>query len=122
MDLNELREFCLAKRGTTEEFPFDKDTLVFKVMGKMYALLPLERWERGEPSINLKCDPDYALELRASYPGITGGYHMSKTHWNTLNLENGDIPVSMVYKLVDHSYEMVVKGMPARLRKELEKL
>lgn len=78
MNIEELRSFCLSKKETSEDFPFDSDTLVFKVCGKIFALVPLERWERGEASINLKCDPDYAQELRAEYNSIIPGFHMNK--------------------------------------------
>ncbi|WP_340200564.1 MmcQ/YjbR family DNA-binding protein [Ascidiimonas sp. W6] len=122
MHLDEIREYCLAKKGVFEDFPFDKDTLVFKVLGKMFALLPLENWESGEASINLKCDPDYAMELRASFESITGGYHMSKKHWNTLSLQSGEIPSHLILELIDHSYDLVVKGMSLKLKRELENL
>ena len=120
MQPDHIREYCLVKKGVTESFPFDKDTLVFKVMGKMFALMPLERWEQGEGSINLKCDPDYALELRAEYPqSIYGGYHMNKAHWNTVAVFSGEVPASLVFELIDLSYELVVKGLPGRLRDQL---
>jgi predicted DNA-binding protein (MmcQ/YjbR family) len=122
MQIDELRAYCLAKKGAFEDFPFDEDTLVIKVMGKMFALMPLERWENGNPSINLKCDPEYAEELRASYESINSGYHMSKKHWNTLNLETGEISPALVFELIDHSYELVVKAMPKKLRQQLENL
>ena len=81
MNIDNFREYCLRKPGTTEEFPFDNETLVFKVMGKMYALSGLKSWEEGEPRINLKCDPERALELRADYPeSVLPGFHMNKKH------------------------------------------
>lgn len=122
MQIDKLRAYCLSKKGALEDFPFDEDTLVFKVMGKMFALVPLEKWESGSPSINLKCSPDYSDELRASYPSITSGYHMNKRHWNTLNLKDGELPTSLVFELVDHSYDLVVKGMSKKLQQELENL
>ena len=119
MHHEELLEYCSRKPGTTEEFPFDEKTLVFKVMGKMYALTGLERMP---PQINLKCDPEYAEELRASYPGdITAGWHMSKKHWNTVMME-GDLDDDFIYALIDHSYELVVKKMPKKLREELAQI
>ncbi|MEZ4810321.1 MAG: MmcQ/YjbR family DNA-binding protein [Allomuricauda sp.] len=118
MNIEELRVYCLAKKGTTEEFPFDSETLVFKVMGKMFALVPLER----VPSqCNLKCDPERAIELREEYDGIImPGYHMSKTHWNTLYLEN--LPPNLIRQLVDHSYDLVVAGLTKKLKEELGNL
>ncbi|MEO9513159.1 MAG: MmcQ/YjbR family DNA-binding protein [Flavobacteriaceae bacterium] len=118
MNVEELRNLCIAKKGVTEEFPFDEHTLVFKVMGKMFALVPLER----VPSqCNLKCDPERALVLREEYDGdITSGYHMSKKHWNTLYLEN--LPPSLIKELVSHSYDLVVSGLTKKLRDELSSL
>ena len=83
MNIQQLYEFCLSKKGVTEHFPFDEDTLVFKVGGKMFCLTSLKQWESNEPSLNLKCDPDKAEELRTQYEAINPGYHMSKKHWNT---------------------------------------
>jgi predicted DNA-binding protein (MmcQ/YjbR family) len=85
----------------TEHFPFDEDTLVFKVGGKMFALSSLSGWEKGTPSINLKCDPERAEELRAEFDDIKPGYHMSKVHWNTVSL-HGDVTDKMVRELIDH--------------------
>ncbi len=118
MNVEELRAYCLAKKGTEETFPFDLVTLVFKVMGKMFALIPLER----VPSqCNLKCDPEWAIELREEYDGvITPGYHMSKKHWNTLFLEN--LPPKLIMELVDHSYNLVVSGLTKKLQEELKQL
>ncbi|MGI9546929.1 MAG: MmcQ/YjbR family DNA-binding protein, partial [Flavobacteriaceae bacterium] len=102
----------------TEEFPFDEVTLVFKVMGKMFALAPLERIP---PQVNLKCDPERALELREIYDGvITPGYHMSKVHWNTLFLEQ--LPNDLIEELIDHSYDLIVAKFPKKIREEFEKL
>ncbi|MGR7813114.1 MmcQ/YjbR family DNA-binding protein [Lacinutrix undariae] len=119
MNISQLHEYCLNKKGVTETFPFDKDTLVFKVLGKMFALFPLEKWEKGEGSVNLKCDPDYALELRETYPSIEAGWHMSKKHWNSLYIYKGELTPQLVFQLIDHSYDMVVKGMPKKMREEL---
>jgi len=104
MNIEDFREFCIAKKGVTEEFPFDAHTLVFKVMGKMFALVPLERL----PSqANLKCDPEKAIELREEYDGlITAGYHMNKVHWNTLFLEK--LSPKLTTELITHSYNLVV--------------
>ncbi|WP_108425000.1 MmcQ/YjbR family DNA-binding protein [Flagellimonas amoyensis] len=118
MNIEAFRELCLAKKGVTEEFPFDAETLVFKVMGKMFALVPLERL----PSqCNLKCDPERSEELRETYDGIiVPGYHMSKTHWNTLFLEQ--LPPQLIVELTDHSYDLVVSGLTKKLQQELKNL
>ena len=118
MNIDELRNYCISKKGITEEFPFDADTLVFKVMGKMFALIPLERWERGEKTINLKCDPDYALELRAEYESIYAGFHMNNKHWNTVNISSGEVEMQLIRELIDHSYDLVVEKLPKNKRPE----
>ncbi|QBA63250.1 MmcQ/YjbR family DNA-binding protein [Muriicola soli] len=118
MNVEELRAYCLAKKGVTEEFPFDEVTLVFKVMGKMFALVPLERL----PSqVNLKCDPERSLELREQYDGVvTPAFHMSKTHWNTLFFEQ--LPSTLLASLTDHSYELVIANFTKKLRSEYDSL
>lgn len=119
MNIEELREYCLKKKGVTEEFPFDEVTLVFKVMGKMFALTGLDN---EDPSVNLKCTPEYAVELREQYPDdIFPGYHMNKQHWNTVNYSGG-LKDSFVKELVDHSYNLVVSGLTKKLKEELEGL
>jgi predicted DNA-binding protein (MmcQ/YjbR family) len=118
MHVEAFREYCLTKKGVGEGFPFDRDTLVFKVMGKMFAVVPLERLP---PQANLKCDPERALSLREAYPDqILPGYHMSKTHWNTLYLEQ--LPEHLLRELTDHSYELVVASLPKKTRRALEAL
>jgi len=102
MDLESLREYCISKKGTTESFPFGDDTLVFKVNGKIFALINLD----GEPGLNLKCEPSFALELRERYDSVTPGYHMNKKHWNTINLD-GSVPDKEILSWIDHSYELV---------------
>jgi len=119
MHIEQIREYCLSKKGTTEDFPFDQDTLVFKVLGKMFALASLKWWERGEAAINLKADPEYSEELRVEYTSIRPGYHMSKKHWNTLYLHEGELQSELIKALIDHSYDMVVKGMSKKLRNTL---
>ncbi|PRX57560.1 MmcQ/YjbR family DNA-binding protein [Flagellimonas meridianipacifica] len=118
MDVESFRSYCLNKKGVTEEFPFDESTLVFKVMGKMFALVALERL----PSqCNLKCDPDRALELREEYEGlIIPGYHMSKKHWNTLLLDS--LPPNLIIELVDHSYDLVVSKLPKTIREQMQNM
>ena len=114
MFIDELREYCIAKPFTEETFPFDEDTLVFKVMGKMFALISL-----SEPdTVNLKCDPEYASELRERYIAVQPGYHMNKKMWNTVALQS-DVDETLLRKLIDHSYEEVVKGMPKKIQREI---
>lgn len=114
MNIEAFRDYCLAKAAVTEELPFDENTLVFKVMGKMFALTDIELFT----SINLKCDPARALELREQYAGITPGYHMNKKHWNSVSTD-GSVPDALLYELIDHSYELVVAGLPGKLRQRL---
>ncbi|MBP2283408.1 putative DNA-binding protein (MmcQ/YjbR family) [Flavobacterium sp. CG_23.5] len=121
MNLETYYEYCLSKKGVTEHFPFDEDTLVFKVGGKMFALSSLSQWEKGEPSVNLKCDPDKAEELRAQYDDIKPGFHMSKIHWNTVNIIK-DVSDSVVKGLIDHSYELVFKSLTKKLQTEIIEL
>ena len=102
MDIESLREYCISKRDVTESFPFGDDTLVFKTGGRIFALVSLD----GDLSINLKCEPSLALELRERYPAVIPGYHMNKKHWNTINLD-GTIPDREVFAWIDHSYERV---------------
>lgn len=116
MNIEELRDYCLSKKGVTEEFPFDEHTLVFKVMGKMFALSGLER---VPPQVNLKCDPERSVQLREEYDGIIyGGYHMNKLLWNTIEFSN--LPLDFMKELIDHSYDLVVAKMPKKVQKELE--
>lgn len=119
MNIEQLREYCLTKKGVTEHFPFDETTLVFKVLGKMFALTSLKGWEAGTQSINLKCDPEYAQELRAAYQSIEPGYHMSKKHWNTIQLHQAELQPQFVIQLINHSYDMVIKGLSKKLRDSL---
>jgi len=116
MNIEDFRIYCLSKAGTEECLPFDDTTLVFKVMGKMFALTSLDS-ERF--SVNLKCDPDRALELRELHDEIQPGYHMNKKHWNTVDFE-GSLKGSMLRELVDHSYAMVVKGLTKKLKLALK--
>lgn len=118
MNIEEFRQYCISKKGVTEEFPFDEKTLVFKVMGKMFALSGLER----VPSqVNLKCDPERAVELREEYDGaIIPGFHMSKVHWNTLVLEQ--LPPKLILELIDHSFDLVVSKFTKKLKAEFDTL
>ena len=115
-----IQSFCLKKEQTSEEFPFDESTLVYKVLGKIFALCPLDAWEEGKPSITLKCDPDYAVELRNDYDSIHSGFHTNKRHWNTIYLNNCGFPTEFLFELIDHSYAMVVKNMPKKLSNQLK--
>lgn len=115
MDIEKLREYCISKKGVTEEFPFGEDTLVFKVAGKMFALTGLD----GDLSINLKCDPELAIELRERYPAVQPGYHMNKTHWNTVFID-GSVSDKLVCEWIDHSYDIVVSKLPKKMREALK--
>ncbi|AKQ45429.1 MmcQ-like protein [Rufibacter radiotolerans] len=114
MNIEEFREYCLAKPHVEETLPFDQDTLVYKVAGKMFALCSMSDYEAG---LALKCDPEWAVELREQYPAIQPGYHMNKKHWNTV-LPEAFLPPGMLPKLIDHSYDLVVKGLPKKVREE----
>ncbi len=118
MNIEEFHTVCSSLPGVTEHFPFDSDTLVFKVGGKMFALTSLAEWERGNPSANLKCDPERATELRLEYDGITPGYHMSKVHWNTVSA-GSDVPQSLFVELIRDSYELVRVGLPKKIQAEI---
>ena len=115
-ELEEYRDFCLSLPATTEGFPFDQKTLVFKVCDKMFALTDVDEFK----SINLKCDPELALELREKYLAVRAGYHMSKKHWNTIDMD-GSISNKQLQEWILHSYDCVVAGLPKKLRDELKK-
>ncbi len=116
MNIEAFREYCLSKKGVAESFPFDEQTLVFKVMGKMFALCGLER---VPPQANLKCDPKRAVVLREEYDGaIIPGYHMSKVHWNTLYFN--DLPPKLILELTDHSYDLVVSKFTKKVKAEFD--
>src|ERR1051326_3555482 len=108
MDLAEFREYCLTNPGATEGSPFGPDVLVFKVSGKMFALAALDQLPT---CVNLKCDPELALELRDGHEQVRPGYHINKKHWNTVEIES-DIPDAELRKMIDHSYELVIKRLP----------
>ncbi|APZ45173.1 MmcQ-like protein [Polaribacter reichenbachii] len=122
MHIVQLRDFCMAKKGVTEHFPFDDVTLVFKVMNKMFALVGLNHWENGEQKINLKCNPDKSEELRSVYEGIYPGFHMNKKHWNTIKINTADVSDDLVFKLINHSYDLVVQGLTKKAKTELANL
>src|SRR5256714_10845655 len=108
MDVLRFREYCLSKPGAIEGTPFGPDVLVFKVGGKMFALAALDE---VPPTVNLKCDPDLALDLRDRYEQVGPGYHMNKKHWNTVEIESG-IPDIELRKMIDHSYKLVIERLP----------
>ncbi|MFV0375806.1 MAG: MmcQ/YjbR family DNA-binding protein [Mangrovibacterium sp.] len=117
MNIEELRDYCISKKGTTEDFPFDETTLVFKVMGKMFALTDIE----SELSINLKCDPERAIELREQFSCVLPGYHMSKAHWNTVKID-GSVNDRQIHRWIDDSYDLIVAKLTRKQKEELEKL
>jgi predicted DNA-binding protein (MmcQ/YjbR family) len=114
MNIEEVRGYCLSKKGAIESFPYDETTLVVKVGDKIFALLNLD----GPPSINLKCDPAKALELREIYPSVIPGYHMNKKHWNTVMLD-GSLPNELMLSMLDDSYDLVFNSLPEKIRKEI---
>ena len=118
MHIEAFREYCLHKKGVEETFPFDEVTLVFKVMGKMFALTGLAR---ETFTVNLKCDPEWAEELRESHYQVQPGYHMNKKHWNTVEFEDG-LEQELLLKMIDHSYDLVVAKLKKVDRDFLSKL
>lgn len=114
MDIESIRNYCLKKTGVKEELPFDEDSPVYKVMGKIFVIASLT----PPHSINLKCDPEKAVELRERYDAVTPGYHMNKLHWNTIDLES-NIPPKLIMEWIDHSYDLVVNGLPKKDKSKL---
>lgn len=115
MNIEDLRSYCLAKRGVTEDFPFGKDTLVFRVLGKIFLLTGLDK----QPlAVNLKMAEELVPEFREKYIDVVPGYHMNKKHWNTVIFNRGNIPQKELLWMVDHSYEMVLSKMPKKLQHE----
>ncbi|GAB3338444.1 MmcQ/YjbR family DNA-binding protein [Larkinella ripae] len=117
MNIETLRTYCLSKPGATESLPFGEETLVFKVGGKIFALTSLDA---NPLSVNLKCDPELAAELREQYDAVRPGYHMNKRHWNTV-LINGSVRENDLRCWIDHSYELIVSSLPKTVRQTLEK-
>lgn len=115
MNIEEFRTYCINKKGVTEGFPFDETTLVFKVYGKMFALCDVDDFD----FVNLKSDPEEAIELREKYSGVKPGYHMSKKHWNSVYV-NKDVDDSLFYQLIDQSYNLVYMSLPKKLRDEVQ--
>ena len=117
MDIETIREYCLSKKGATESFPFDDVSLVVKVMNKMFILINLE----GRNTIYLKCDPEQAIELRERHSAIQGAYHFNKKYWNQIHLL-GDVDDKLIRKMIDHSYEEVIKKFTKKLCTEYNAL
>lgn len=117
MNVETIREYCLSKKGATESFPFDDVSLTMKVMNKMFALIDLE----GAEYLSLKCDPEWAIELRERYSGIEGAYHFNKKYWNGIRL-NSDVDDKLIKELIDHSYKEVIKKFTRKLRSEYDAL
>jgi len=116
MNVEEIREYCIAKKAVTESFPFDETTLVFKVMNKMFCLLGLDDFR-----VSLKNDPEKNIALRGRYSAIYEGYHLHKEHWNTIEL-NGTVPTSMLKELIDDSYNIIVQSLPKKKQEEYKNL
>lgn len=114
MNIEDFRNFCISKYGVTEEFPFDENTLVFKVKGKIFALVDIDLFE----SVNLKCDPEEAIKLRESHEAVKPGYHMNKKHWNTIEFV-GSLTDREIFHWVNHSYDLVVSNLPKKIRDEV---
>ena len=114
MNIETLREYCISKPGVTEGFPFDQDILVFKVGGKIFLLISLAAGTR----FNVKCDPELAIELRERHDEVKPGYHMSKVHWNTVQMD-GALTDKQLRNMIDHSYQLVFKSLPKKLRDEI---
>ena len=118
MNIESLQTYCLSKPAAEETLPFGPDTLVYKVMGKVFLLCGLD----ADPlRFNVKCDPDLAIELREEYTCVQPGWHMNKKHWNTI-IVDGTAPAKKLKEWIDHSYELVVKSLPKKDREELSKL
>jgi predicted DNA-binding protein (MmcQ/YjbR family) len=115
LNLESFRNFCLSRKGATEDFPFDENTIVFKVMGKMFALTDINDFS----SINLKVDPEMGIELRERYSSVQEGYHMNKKHWITV-LMNGELPDRLVLQWADNSYNLVVSGLTKSQKSALD--
>lgn len=117
MNIDTLRAYCLAKPAVEETLPFGPDTLVFKVAGKVFLLTGLDK----DPlTFNVKCDPDLAIELRERYDAVQPGYHMNKKHWNTVTVD-GSVSGKLLKEWIDHSYDLVVDSLPAKVKAELKK-
>ena len=130
MHIEQLREYCITKKGVTEHFPFNETTLVFKVMGKMFIMIGLDRWEEGKQNIILKLEPELAIKYRESNNNILAGYQQGRKlnskfvnvkHWNTI-ITNEGISKELVLELINEAYKIVVKGLTKKLKEELKNL
>ncbi len=117
MNIEQFREYALSKKGTSEDFPFDEVTLCLRVMGKIFAITGLDR---PQFSVNLKCDPELALDLRERHPEIQPGWHMNKAHWNTVDFE-GSLDGQLLRELIDRSYDLVAKSLKKAEKEALGK-
>lgn len=115
MNLEIIRNYCLSKNGTSEDSPFDNDTIVFRICGKIYCLISMEKPD----TVNLKCDPEKAVELREEHPEIIPGFHMNKKHWNTVSI-TGTLHDNFILGLIDHSYDMVFQNLPKKSKELLQ--
>jgi predicted DNA-binding protein (MmcQ/YjbR family) len=114
MTLEYYRDYCLAKPSVTEDTPFDPDTLCFRVGAKIFSICTISNFD----FINLKCDPERAVELREQFPGITSGYHMNKKTWNSVSVI-GNVPDKLILELVDHSYDLILTSLPKKVQAEI---
>ena len=114
MEVEEIRDYCLAKNGVTESFPFNSETLVFKVAGKIFLLIPLEK---QPTSFSAKANPEWSETLREEFPQISGAYHMNKTHWNSVVCDG--LKKDLLIQLIDHSYDLVFHSLPKKLQSEI---
>ena len=117
MDIEQIRDYCLLKREVKEDAPFGPGTLVFKVSGKMFLLLSLDS---EELRFNVKCDPEKAIELREEFFCVLPGYHMNKKYWNTI-IVDGSVATAKLKEWIDHSYDLVVQGLPGKLRSKFDR-
>jgi len=115
MNIEELREYCIRKKGVTETFPFGELTLVYKVGEKIFLITSLD----DNTSFNAKCDPERAMELREQYAEVTPGYHMNKKHWNTVYMD-GQLSEKLLREIIDHSYNLVLEGLPKKIREKIK--
>ena len=118
MNLEELREYCISKKGVEETLPFGPETLVFKVMGKAFVLTG---FENNPLSFNVKCDPEKAIDLRERYDCVQPGFHMNKKHWNTI-VSDGSVNNKLIREWIDHSYDLVVNALPKKEKENLRKI
>ena len=118
MDIEELRDYCLSLKNSTECFPFDEVSLVFKVEGKMFGLMPLDS---DDPHISVKCSTQFVDELRDHFNAVEPAFHFNKKYWNQVSLQ-GDIDDKLILSLIDHSYEEVIKKFTRKLKKEYDEI